>query len=117
TLKLPTDGKEHTVLSVGTDKDRGGAKVPLMILDAGPLPREVPQVRRLARNAEVQLGQPARQLRQGREQCRAGGGERHLIVRSGDSVATSIRHVSKRSERREKQHERHYANRAGKNRL
>lgn len=116
-LKLPTAGKEHTVLSVGADQDTGGAKVSLMILYARRRPREVSQVRCVARKAKVQLRQPARKMRHAREHCRAGDGERHLIVRSGDSVATSIRRVSKRSERSEKQHERYYANRAGKNRL
>jgi hypothetical protein len=55
---------------------------------------------------DVHLGQPTGQVRHARD--RGGGGERHLFVSSGDSfggrvchkdsVVTSIRHVSKRSE-------------------
>src|SRR6185369_15341302 len=40
TLKVSTDREEHTVRPVGPDDDRGGAKGPLMILDARQRPRE-----------------------------------------------------------------------------
>src|SRR5215203_4893944 len=63
TLKVPIDGQEHTVRPVGPDEDRGAAKVPLMILDTRQRSRDVPQMRRGARNVTVQLDQPARQVR------------------------------------------------------
>src|SRR5262245_3890888 len=62
-----------------------------MILDARRRPREVPQMRRLACGKAVELGQPARQFRHGRDYCRAFGGERHLIVDGGYSISCRAR--------------------------
>jgi len=116
-LKPPTGGKEYSVLLVGPDEDKGGVKVPLMILDARHRPRDVAQMRRLALSSAVQLEQPARQLRHGRDYCGTFDGERHLIGGGGYSVSCRVYYKNAGSEDNEKQRERYYANRFGKNQL
>jgi len=116
-LKPPTGGKEYSVLLVGPDEDKSGVKVPLMILDARHRPRDVAQMRRLALSSAVQLEQPARQLRHGCDNCGTFDGERHLIVGGGYSVSCRVYYKNAGSEDNEKQRERYYGNRFGKNQL
>ncbi len=47
-------------------------------------------MRRVARSAEVHLGQSTRQVRHACDRCRGGGGERHLLVGGGYSFSCRI---------------------------